>query len=45
MRYEIVTLVNGELFMFATFKKAEAENKYQEWCDLYGQENVSMEKN
>ncbi|AUV57109.1 hypothetical protein LM12_0217 [Staphylococcus phage vB_SauM_LM12] len=45
MRYEIVTLVNQELFMYATFNKQEAEAKYSEWCDLYGQENVSMEKN
>ncbi len=43
MRYEIGALVNGEFFMFSTFKKEEAENKYHEWCELFGIENVSVE--
>lgn len=43
MKYEIVALVNGELFMFSTFKKAEAEKQYQDWCDRFGKENVSVE--
>lgn len=43
MRYEIGALVNGELFMFSTFKKEEAEKQYQEWCERFGKENVTME--
>ncbi|ANT44674.1 hypothetical protein HOR18_gp011 [Staphylococcus phage vB_SscM-1] len=42
MRYEITALINQELFMYATFNKQEAEAKYSEWCDLYGQDKVSM---
>uniref|UniRef100_A0AB39C7T9 Uncharacterized protein n=1 Tax=Staphylococcus phage UHP46 TaxID=3234966 RepID=A0AB39C7T9_9CAUD len=42
MRYEITTLVGMELFMYATYNKQEAESTYQEWCDLYGQDKVTM---
>ena len=42
MRYEITTLVGMELLMFATYNKQEAESTYQEWCDLYGQDKVTM---
>lgn len=45
MRYELIAVIGIELLMYSTFKKSEANKKYNEWSQLYGNENVSLEIN